>query len=70
MEIDRVCSHETQTPSTAVLLQWCYDLCNWMIKVVNLFGTFVSSGSSALCLTPHALLVCGAQALHHHSVYF
>lgn len=39
MEIDQVCSRETQTPSTAVLLQWCYDLCNWMIKVANLFGT-------------------------------
>lgn len=40
MEIDRVFSRETQTLSTAVLLQWCYDLCNWMIKVANLFGTF------------------------------
>lgn len=39
MQIDQVCSRETQTLSTAVVLQWRYDLCNWMIKVANLFRT-------------------------------
>lgn len=43
MEIDQVCSRETQTLSTAASLQWRYDLCNRMIKVANLFGTSFSA---------------------------